>query len=279
MRNRGGTSSWLLYGLMNVACTERASLGVYGESSTGADDALTADPPADSASASTGNDAPARCPEGRDCGGSCPDSCGVLESPYDANGCVRPECSNDDQCGADERCFVAGEFGLCEPTGLICDRMGGDAGQCSCTDDGTCDGGHCVPEDLWPVEEDPGLGVMRLDFGCGPADGAALWIRSGGVPGMGCDGPVSGDPDLSLLFDVAGEPPYELVGQSSEEYGSYRGADGVVEDVWLARLHIDDLVGASASGTIEVYAPDAGTVRAFTIELVDVPVCGPGACP
>ncbi len=128
--------------------------------------------------------------------------CGAVESSFDANGCLRPGCSQHDECGSDERCYRGLDFGGCTSSSTVCSDPDG---MCSCSSDDDCNGGHCVPEQLypWPGELVPGPGGEGVgEPDCAPDDGQALRLTIG-LLDPSCNGPREG-PDLLhiSLYDL-----------------------------------------------------------------------------
>lgn len=268
-----------------VACGDRGSLGNYDEgtdeasggSSTG-DDAASASM-SSSASASASSSASANgettdtdptmstsasptmtggetdgpiCETDGNCTvypAPCGDACGSLESEFDEAGCLRQKCSNDDACTEGERCFVALEFGLCESSGTFCsDDL--ESESCSCGGDADCNGGHCVPVDLFPAEVAGPVGTSLVAPACAPDDGVGfvLWIFAEADEAT-C-GEIPQQPLLELVFyDGGAKGPYEFGPTSGQGHGTLN-VDGE-EEVFSAT--VDITVGANtASGSYEI---------------------------
>ena len=114
------------------------------------------------------------CPNGiGDCG---PQPCGDMLSPFDENGCLRPQCP----CPEGSTCFAPADFGGCASGSILCYDDG--AGACVCEADDDCSGTYCIPGDvspypcLWAENEGdcleancrwwPGSRVVDGELGC-----------------------------------------------------------------------------------------------------------------
>lgn len=202
----------------------------------------------------------------------CGDNCGALESEFDEAGCLRQKCGDDDQCGDGERCFVALEFGLCESSGTFC-ADDPESESCSCGGDADCNGGHCVPEELYPVEMPGPEGDMLVTPDCAPDDGSAfvlgIWVAG---EAQACDPSPDAERLLSLIV-------YEQLAVGTFEIGPSSGAgvgtsyiDGE-EEVGSATIEITEL-GETVSGhytiTLGGYESE---IRVLGGDFVDVPSC------
>lgn len=77
--------------------------------------------------------------------------CGTPASPFDANGCLRRTCDNDDQCGEGELCFDADPMAGCSAALVGCSDDGDD---CNCQYGDDCATiRHCIPADQGPPAE------------------------------------------------------------------------------------------------------------------------------
>jgi hypothetical protein len=92
--------------------------------------------------------------------------CGEPFSPFDAEGCMLPPCTSDDECEPDFACLRPQEYGGCAGSGLSCSD--GPDGACQCISKPDCSGGWCVPADEIPPLECFGLPDAEacLDAGC-----------------------------------------------------------------------------------------------------------------
>lgn len=290
-----------------AACTEEGSVGVYPESSSGAEDDgstddggsttgtasatdtsadATADGTTESGDATTAtvdDDAgsssesgtvgmcarPGNCVEYSPCEGG---NCGELESLFDANGCVRQECQDHDACADDERCYRAIEFGGCAPSGVFCeDDVKTEA--CLCGSLPECGGGFCVPEALYPASSPLPQGVVFGQATCAPDDGAAVYFQWGGFGAC--------DLDERLLEITVFEGPLEVgtfeFSGSPEGFGWYVASDESVVEVVTATIEITAFDGVAFSGTVEAtLAPNADGISVLAGDLVDVPFCEGG---
>lgn len=104
------------------------------------------------------------------------DECGALDSYFDDDGCLRPTCRRNDQCGDGEFCYYDSLFGGCSSSGVFCDDTDGEC-QCGQTDD--CGGAYCVPADLLPGGVEAGPTRGWIDDSCAPDDGGALELQLG----------------------------------------------------------------------------------------------------
>ena len=187
----------------------------------------------------------------------CGSSCGELGSRFDAEGCLRPSCSGDGDCGDGEVCYGA-NWGLCTSSQYNCaDSMG--SCECDSTDD--CAGNYCVPASALPGAATSPEGV-RLDNDCAPDDGPAIKLELGLADVEGVCKSELGDPWLSLTVTDLGAPlapgTYPA-SQGTSSSGAYGGG-------WLT---IDSWVDGYASGSYAAIFGDALYEGAF----VDVEFC------
>lgn len=263
-----------------VGCFDRGSLGNYeGGSSTVADatDSSGADSGADhSSTAGSTTD-----PTGPRCGGEgcqmfaspCGDDCGALESPFDAAGCLRTQCSDDGQCSDGEVCFVAQDFGLCAGSGWYCEDSVEDAA-CICSSDPSCSGGFCVPDSLYPGLQAAPAGAAAIVVGCADEFGDRFTFTVYDTEMLtGCEPSMAG---LELLeLDLGGTvEPGSMRRTASESFGVLH-VDGQELAVWTASFDISavsESTGASGSYELLVLTPE-GTPMRFQGEYADAPVC------
>ncbi len=78
--------------------------------------------------------------------------CGALDSPFDADGCLRPSCEAE-SCGADEICYSVDQSSDCSAEVLACADVDG---ACNC-ELGDCFARHCIPADEGPPVECAGI--------------------------------------------------------------------------------------------------------------------------
>jgi len=194
-------------------------------------------------------------------GGGCAIECGVggcgpLDH-FDAEGCQRPSCSDDDQCGAQERCYVGELFGQCVSSGLFCD-YDDELAMCICGGSEDCGGGYCVDADVYPEGNAGPDGPARLDNGCAPDDGPAIDIRIGLVDGS-CESVFGAEPNLRFSLHDAefGETgTYEIGIQHSGTVGQGWYQDGdETHPVWIGTVTISQWgLDAGIAGSYEVFA-------------------------
>jgi len=195
------------------------------------------------------------CVGGYDCG----ESCGEFASRFDDEGCVRPSCSSDGDCGEGEVCYGA-NWGLCTSSQYNCADESGSCG-CDSTDD--CGGNYCVPTSTLPGSAIP-LDRFRLDNDCGPDDGPAVKLEiDQGEDEAVCKTQFS-EPWLRLTATEMGGPlepgTYPLPQGESSSGDAYGGG-------WLT---IDTWEGGYASGSYAAIFGDALFEGAF----VDAEFCG-----
>lgn len=289
------------------ACNDEGSVGVYPESSGGAEDSTSddsgsttgtasatdtsADASADTATESSGaTDATATIgdeSESSESGsvgmceqpGNCAmypacerGECGTLESTFDENGCVRQECQDDDACADDERCYRAIEFGGCAPSGVFCEDDE-KTELCLCGSLPECGGGFCVPEELYPAAAPFPRGIVYAQATCAPDDGQAVYFQWGGFAAC--------DLDERLVEITVFEGPLEVgtysFAGSGEGFGWYVASDQTEVEVVTATIEITEFDGVILSGTVEAtLAPNVDGIAVLAGELVDVPFCEGG---
>jgi len=166
----------------------------------------------------------------------CGESCGDLGSRFDAQGCLRPSCGDDDECGADEFCY-GGDWGICTGSSFTCADSDGSC-ECGGTDD--CGGNYCVPKSSLSAGE-PLIGA-RLGEACGPDDGNAITLQLGTSE---CEGDLP-DPSMELI----------LWGQSNPIVsGTYPIDEGTSSDSAAfggGKLTIDSWNGSQVTGSYAV---------------------------
>lgn len=72
--------------------------------------------------------------------------CGEVVSWYDEDGCLRPECGENDECPEDSTCWSSTDCGECLSPISTCEEN--VPGSCGCDGDGQCGSRVCVPDDL-----------------------------------------------------------------------------------------------------------------------------------
>jgi len=270
-----------------VGCIDKGSIGEYDDSSTGDPGDASASAshsetslPTTTASGSDG-EVPQRCPDGRGCTNypPCGEECGEVQSPFDEDGCLRTSCHGDEECGAGERCFVGLDFGYCEPSTMTCDENldGPDPG-CSCGGTLDCNGGHCVPEALYPAPLEEGdFSVAMLVPGCGAADEpvfALVYYGDGSFNFCSAEDAII---ELMVSFPGQGELIGEHLTVPGRFAGTHRGDGGVEQTVVHGRLVIDEVVegsdGQSAVGSFEVVVDVEGELRIISGELSELQIC------
>ena len=189
------------------------------------------------------------CDEG--CAVACGETyeCGGL-SRFDDNGCVKPNCVDDDDCGEGQRCYAAYLFGGCESSGVFCDDS---EGQCQCAQDDDCGGQFCVDETDYPAANPLPGDASRIDIGCAPNDGPAIEISLGLDDGA-CMLPVPTSPPLQLV--IYAEPgstgTWDMTTPAAN--GTYN--DGMASHpVTNGTVTITEYAGFAA-GSYEVWADD-----------------------
>lgn len=92
--------------------------------------------------------------------------CGEPFSPFDAEGCMHPPCTSDDECERGFACLRPLDYGGCASSGMACSDA--PDGTCECASTPDCSGGWCVPADEIPPLECFGLPDVEacLDAGC-----------------------------------------------------------------------------------------------------------------
>lgn len=82
-------------------------------------------------------------------------SCGDLDTPFDAMGCLRARCETDGDCLDIERCYRPSDFGPgCVSSNLSCNDTASNICSCIGTDD--CGGAYCVPASMYPSKSEQG---------------------------------------------------------------------------------------------------------------------------
>ena len=295
IRRRGRVTIGLV---LFAACSEEGSLGEYPESSgtavdsgatddgSGTEDSATGNGSAsasESASSSDGATAdgsgssssstgpfegceqPGNCVEYSPCEGE--NLCGTLDSLFDANGCVRTECQDDEQCAADERCYRAMDFGGCAPSGVFCEDDP-ELQTCLCGSNPECGGGFCVPEDLYPAESPLPGGPAFVVGACAPNDGPATYFQWGGFGVCDLDEAV-----LWLVFDGPLQIGTFDLDSSSNNAGGYVTSDLTEVEVLAATIEVLAADAESVMGTVEVtLAPNDDGVQVIAGEF-EMPVC------
>lgn len=140
--------------------------------STAADTTATGSVTDDGSSSDTGSEGacpgvPAfQCTEPVDC---FVPPCGDVFSPFDAEGCMRPPCTNQDDCDAEQFCFQPYEaYEICTSSGMSCSD--GPDGTCECVSTPDCSGGYCMT-DCHALGDDAGSCTAA---GCGSTTVTAI---------------------------------------------------------------------------------------------------------
>ncbi|PCC75360.1 hypothetical protein SAMN02745121_03914 [Nannocystis exedens] len=150
---------FMLSAALAPACTYPKVLGeapLEGDTSSGTD---TSSPGTDTAMPSTDGDPPGACgnpaftcSQPVDCEQW---DCGALASPFDADGCLRPTCT-DSPCAADEICYSVEQPSEC-PVGVVACGDDPQTGECVCELSDACTTKHCIPADEGPPVECPAI--------------------------------------------------------------------------------------------------------------------------
>ncbi len=134
-----------------------------------------------------------QCAEAIDCG----DSCGDLDSMFDAEGCVRQPCGLHSDCGADEFCYQPLSYGGCQSSDVGCTE---DVdGNCQCASLPDCGGSYCVPTDIVFGGAQPGPTEGFATDDCGPDDGPAFTLQVGTYISDACGGQFDEEPRIQFL--------------------------------------------------------------------------------
>lgn len=193
------------------ACVDSASVGSTGPAEGTSGEASTGDP-----QATVGGTGPATggetCPEHPDfmcsqpleCppGGSC--NFGERFSPFDAQGCLRPSCSDEAPCPDGFTCMRGEAWGACGSSFIEC--VEDEDGVCSCGGNDDCQPiSHCVPEgDVPPPAcQDPGEGnAFEFDPPIPEASQGTSTCTVGSISNTGvdltCEGSYAGSTTLRL---------------------------------------------------------------------------------
>ena len=279
-----GCLIWVALPVGLGACDNKGSLGEYAEdtggqettATSGADDngdgatsmsggnegGVTSEGPTtgadseDSASAGVTTDGPTDCANGScaiECG---EDGCGPLDQ-FDAQGCQRPSCSDDADCGGSERCFVGDLFGVCVSSGSSCE-YDDELMMCLCGGLTDCNGGYCVDAEAYPEGTAGPDGASRLQNGCAPNDGPAVDILIG-LPDGTCASLFGPEPAMrfsiyDLEFGTTGTFEIGIQNTGTAGQGWYQNGDSG-ESVWLGTVTISEWgLDAGIAGSYEVWA-------------------------
>jgi hypothetical protein len=298
--------AWVVAAVTTVACGDKGSLGNYDEGSDSDSGGSTSDDATGTASMSSSASVSATasatgettdtdptmstsanptmtggetdglvCETDGNCvvfPAPCGESCGAVDSEFDESGCLRQKCSNGDACAEGERCFVAMDFGLCESSGTFCSDDP-ETGTCQCGGDADCNGGHCVPEDLYPAVMPGPEGDTIVEPTCQPDDGPAFSVTIY-VAGEAeaCDPSPDAARLLTLVF-------WEALAVGTFEFGATSGpGEGTAnidgeEPVGSATIEITE-VGDTVSGSYQITLGGFDApLRILAGELVAVPYC------
>lgn len=106
----------------------------------------------------------------------CDDGCGGLY-PVDEEGCLRPLCTADADCGSGETCYMPGAWGGCFHADVQCRDVDGS---CECEGMSGCEsGGFCVPEVSLPESREIQPGPVSVEDTCMPGGGPGVRVRVG----------------------------------------------------------------------------------------------------
>ncbi|HWB76609.1 MAG TPA: hypothetical protein VG755_16705 [Nannocystaceae bacterium] len=225
--------SWLL------GCGSQASADAESSSSSSAaDESSTGAPP-------RCGGAPGNCATYSPC-----EMCGDPMSVFDDQGCIRPACTRDMDCG-EQRCFIPTVFDICssslgectdDPVTMTCN--------CDFANDCTR-GGWCVPSDSYPPLAAGPAGVLIVAQTCGPDDGVLVSLRSYPIgTTVDCAAPPDGvDPQLELVFaEPALLDTYRFSAMASNGSGTFDD-DGDDVMVRAATLTVADISAPTTDGS------------------------------
>ena len=192
--------------------------------------------------------------------------CGGL-SPYDENGCVRPNCAENgpEICGDGEVCYIAQAFGGCVSGGWSCgddfDQM-----QCICGGSGDCGWGVCVPLDLHPEGAPGPSGPSLVESVCTRAGEAALAFTIGSGTGSCNVEPVE---SVELVLDGAEPGPGlhhlgPIVGHGT---GLWSDGAGTSVAATFGFVAIDAWEDAAVTGSYYIWLED-GAILSGTFQAV-----------
>jgi hypothetical protein len=201
----------------------------------------------------------------------CGRDCGTLDSPFDENGCLREACEGDDDCAADERCYVAMNFGGCASSGFLCEDDF-QTETCACVSLPDCGGAYCVPQDVYPAGGALPDTEVVAEAACAPDDGEAIRVHWAGPGACG----LAGETALELTFY---DGPFAVdtfaFGGFITGFGSYRLSDDTLIEVEYAELEITAFDGDVWSGRVEAsFGPNVDGLGYVEGDLVDVQYCG-----
>lgn len=206
----------------------------------------------------------------------CGENCGVLDSMFDEDGCVRVACTDGEACGDGEFCYRPIDYGGCQSSDLSCSEF--DT-RCSCGFDADCGGAYCVPESIvfGGIVEGPSAGLVSND--CGPDDGAAFSISVGSYASDACGGAFNPGPLLTIFvaqdFGTLGTTATDDGVLASAQYST----DGTPETTQNAQWVVLRLTewDATVTGDYEVLLEDetllVGTFT-FVVSCPSEIICG-----
>lgn len=238
---------------MLVGCGAKTSADGESSSSSGAvDESSTGAPP-------RCGGAPGNCATYSPC-----EMCGELMSVFDAEGCIRPSCTRDMDCGM-QRCFIPSDFDICssslgecedDPVTMTCN--------CAFANDCTM-GGWCVPTDVYPPLAAGPAGVLVIAQTCGPDDGVLTSLRSYPIgTTVDCAAPPDGvDPQLELVFaDAALLDTYRFSAMAANGNGTFSDDDGDTL-VRAATLTVADISAPTTDGSYTYVVYDGGGLSLY----------------
>jgi len=186
----------------------------------------------------------------------CGEFCGGATSEFDADGCLRSRCTDDEDCEGGRVCVRLGDWGGGAPSSTFCE-MSGDVCQCGGTADGQEGIRVCMPPEEVP-EFDP---VVCSTFGTEasftwelgdpmPGNSACTVVAVGSTLDLDCTGAIEGA--VSLSFSLAQPIPFVVDDVLSVEH--IREEEAERENRWI-KLTRDQL-------------PNQRIIAAVTTDLV-----------
>lgn len=284
-----------LLALISTGCDKEGSLGELpttsegsgGSEGTGGETGTEAGSATESGSAESGSATETSADSGVvGCGpGQCevfpidcgPDGCGGL-GRIDEEGCFRPGCSTDEECGDDERCYRPMDFGNCVSSDVFCEDNF-ETMQCECGSTDDCGGSYCVPADVYPTpaEGPSDAGIVADD--CAPDDGPAMAF-SFGLANDTCGDPAPPESAVvRIRIDYFDDTvvTHEFGITSGLGWGTYDAGDGVLVDALFGHLNIDAWDAGGVTGSYDIVLED-GSYYAATFEgaayCPEDPMCG-----
>lgn len=126
----------------------------------------------------------------------CGESCGELDSMFDASGCLRQACETHANCGDGNFCYRPQDYGGCQSSHVGC--FEDSDGTCQCGTLPDCGGAYCVSEDIVFGGADLGPADGWASDDCAPDDGPAFVLRVGTYTSNACGGQFAEEPLLEF---------------------------------------------------------------------------------